>query len=67
MNQTATFLVQANYYFTFRNPKGAAAASQGAKMAIAQASLPPEAKLAEISESDFANDQQTLLDEDTRI
>lgn len=68
VDQVSNYLVQINFYFTFRNPKGAAAgANRAAEFALKQAALPTQIKEAQISESEFLNDQQTLLDEDTRI
>ena len=65
---TLSFLCQVNFYFTFRNPKGAATGTTGrAADALKQAALSPQAKMAQITEADLVADQQTLLDEDTRI
>lgn len=66
--QVANFLVQANFYFTFRNPKGAAAAGGGksartlAETVAKLDALPLSAKAAVIDDDDFCLDQQGEID-----
>lgn len=64
--QTANFLAQVNFYFTFRNPKGAAASASNRLAAQMRGeALPPEAVMAVIDDDELAAAQQEAIDPST--